>query len=55
MLRSYVCKLKGLNVQHSALITPPNIHIASALAVQNRKHTEKQKDKSSFHGMYDRI
>jgi hypothetical protein len=35
--RFVICKLKGLNVQHSALITPPNLHIASPLVIQNKK------------------
>jgi hypothetical protein len=42
-------------VQHSPLITPPNLHIASSLAIENRNKTEKQQDKSYFHGIYGYI
>jgi hypothetical protein len=30
-------QVKGLNVQHSTLTTAPNLHIASPLAIQNKK------------------
>jgi hypothetical protein len=36
-LKIKICKLRGLNVQHSMLITLPNLHIASLLAIQNKK------------------
>jgi hypothetical protein len=29
--------LRGLNVQHLLLITPPNLHIACPLTIQNKK------------------
>ena len=35
--------LRGLNVQHSTLITPLNLHIASPLATQKQKTDLKAK------------
>jgi hypothetical protein len=50
---------------YSTLITLPNLHIASPLAIQNwkkkkkqtkkKKQIEKQQDKLFFCGMYDSI
>jgi hypothetical protein len=35
-------QVKGLNVQYSMIITPPNLHIASLLAIQNKTKNEMQ-------------
>jgi len=36
-LKIKICKLRDLNMQHSMLITLPNLYIASLLAIQNKK------------------
>jgi hypothetical protein len=35
-------RVKGLNVQHLMLITPPNLHMASLLVIQNKTKNKMQ-------------
>jgi hypothetical protein len=48
-------QVKGLECATFNVCHTLNLHIASPLVIQNRKHTEKQKDKSNFCEIYDCI